>query len=107
MATSSSGSPNDGRGADLAIFTGIWTHSSAHSDEVARAFRDDVAACSDMMSPGVWCLAGGSFVAEISTTEKADPVEHLPKRTAFQLLRAVLGGWRASRRRRQLVTSGR
>ena len=28
MATSSSGSPNDGRGADLAIFTGIWTHSS-------------------------------------------------------------------------------
>src|SRR5262249_56906054 len=21
------GSPNDGRGADLAIFTGIWTHS--------------------------------------------------------------------------------
>ena len=27
MATSSSGSPNDGRGADLAIFTGIWTHS--------------------------------------------------------------------------------
>ena len=28
MATSSSGSPNDGRAADLAIFTGIWTHSS-------------------------------------------------------------------------------
>ena len=28
MATSSSGSPDDGRGADLAIFTGIWTHSS-------------------------------------------------------------------------------
>jgi hypothetical protein len=28
MATSSSGSPNAGRGADLAIFTGIWTHSS-------------------------------------------------------------------------------
>src|SRR5262249_10656675 len=27
-ASSSSDSPNDGRGADLAIFTGIWTHSS-------------------------------------------------------------------------------
>src|SRR6478609_10128309 len=26
-ATSTSGSPNDGRGVDLAIFTGIWTHS--------------------------------------------------------------------------------
>jgi hypothetical protein len=26
MATSSSGNPNDGRGADLATFTGIWTH---------------------------------------------------------------------------------
>jgi len=25
MATSSSGSPNNGRGTDLAIFTGIWT----------------------------------------------------------------------------------
>jgi hypothetical protein len=32
---------------------------SADSDEVARAFRDDVARCSDMMSPGVGCLAGG------------------------------------------------
>ncbi len=32
---------------------------SADSDEVARAFRDDVARYSDMMSPGVWCLAGG------------------------------------------------
>src|SRR6266487_3619609 len=32
---------------------------AADSDEVARAFRDDVARCSDMMSPGVWCLAGG------------------------------------------------
>jgi hypothetical protein len=31
----------------------------ADSDEVARAFRDDVARYSDMMSPGVWCLAGG------------------------------------------------
>ena len=29
LATSSSGSPNDGRGADLAIFTGIWTHASS------------------------------------------------------------------------------
>src|SRR5437870_4934868 len=28
LATSRSGSPNDGRGVDLAIFTGIWTHSS-------------------------------------------------------------------------------
>jgi hypothetical protein len=32
---------------------------SADSDEVARAFRDDVARYSDMMSPGVRCLAGG------------------------------------------------
>jgi hypothetical protein len=31
---------------------------AADSDEVARAFRDDVARCSDMMSPGVRCLAG-------------------------------------------------
>ena len=30
----------------------------ADSDEVAQAFRDDVARCSDMMSPGVRCLAG-------------------------------------------------
>lgn len=30
----------------------------ADSDEVTRAFRDDVARCSDMMSPGVRCLAG-------------------------------------------------
>jgi hypothetical protein len=30
----------------------------ADSDEVARAFRDDVARCSDMMSPGVRCLSG-------------------------------------------------
>jgi hypothetical protein len=28
LATSRSRSPNDGRGVDLAIFTGIWTHSS-------------------------------------------------------------------------------
>src|SRR6266498_2470085 len=27
MATSSSGNPNAGRGSDLAIFLGIWTHS--------------------------------------------------------------------------------
>jgi NAD(P)-dependent dehydrogenase (short-subunit alcohol dehydrogenase family) len=32
---------------------------NADSDEVARAFRDDVARCSDMISPGVRCLAGG------------------------------------------------
>jgi hypothetical protein len=30
----------------------------ADSDEVARAFRDEVARRSDMMSPGVRCLAG-------------------------------------------------
>jgi hypothetical protein len=30
----------------------------ADSDEVARAFRDDVARCSDMMPPGVRCLSG-------------------------------------------------
>jgi hypothetical protein len=28
MATSSSGSTNDGRGVDLAVFGGIWTYSS-------------------------------------------------------------------------------
>src|SRR5262249_3901718 len=28
MATSRSGSPNDGRGVDLTIFPGTWTHSS-------------------------------------------------------------------------------
>ena len=32
---------------------------AADSDEVARAFRDEVARYSDMMSPGVRCLAGG------------------------------------------------
>jgi hypothetical protein len=37
---------------------GVWSAafnpdgSRADSDEVARAFRDDVAWCSDMMSPG-------------------------------------------------------
>ena len=37
----------------------LWvTVGTADSDEVARAFRDDVARCSDMMSPGVRCLAG-------------------------------------------------
>src|SRR5438552_3481794 len=40
----------------------MW-HRSADSDEVARAFRDDVARCSDMMSPGMRRLAGGSFLA--------------------------------------------
>jgi hypothetical protein len=32
---------------------------NADSDEVAQAFRDDVARFSDMMSLGVRCLAGG------------------------------------------------
>jgi hypothetical protein len=32
---------------------------SADSDEVARAFRDDVARCTDMMSPGSGASAGG------------------------------------------------
>src|ERR1700720_1804735 len=32
----------------------------ADSDEVARAFRDDVARYSDMMSPGVRCLAAST-----------------------------------------------
>ena len=36
-----------------------WQPMAADSDEVARAFRDDVARYSDMMSPGVRCLAGG------------------------------------------------
>jgi ribosomal protein S27E len=31
---------------------------SADSDEVAWAFRDDVARCSDIMSPRARCLAG-------------------------------------------------
>ena len=31
----------------------------ADSDEVARAYRDDVARDSDMMSPRARCLAGG------------------------------------------------
>jgi hypothetical protein len=39
------------------------TRPSADSDEVARAFRDDLARGSDMMSPGVRCLAGGCFFA--------------------------------------------
>jgi hypothetical protein len=30
----------------------------ANSDEAARGFRDNVAQDSDMMSPGVWRLAG-------------------------------------------------
>jgi DNA replication protein DnaC len=40
------------------IITGP-TGVGADSDEVARAFRDDVARYSDLMSPGVRCLAGG------------------------------------------------
>jgi mono/diheme cytochrome c family protein len=32
-ATGASGSPNGGRGADLAIFPGIWTHSSRRALE--------------------------------------------------------------------------
>jgi 16S rRNA G966 N2-methylase RsmD len=35
-----------------------WQSYTADSDEVARAFRDDVARCSEMMSPGVRRLAG-------------------------------------------------
>lgn len=35
------------------------TGQSADSDEVTRAFRDDVARDSDTMSPMAWCLAGG------------------------------------------------
>ena len=44
MATSSSGSPNDGRGVDLAIFTGIWTHSFGH-------LEDDVASVAHHLRP--------------------------------------------------------
>jgi transposase len=43
----------------LKDFRRIATRYDADSDEVARAFRDDVARYSDMMSPGVRCLAGG------------------------------------------------
>jgi hypothetical protein len=45
--------------SDREVLTGLV----ADSDEVARAFRDDVARCSDMMSPGMRRLAGGSFLA--------------------------------------------
>jgi hypothetical protein len=38
----------------------IWSGAQhADSDEVARAFRDDVARYSDITSPGVRRLAGG------------------------------------------------
>jgi hypothetical protein len=37
--------------------------SVADSDEVAQAFRDDLARCSDMMSPGERCLAGEWFLS--------------------------------------------
>jgi hypothetical protein len=43
----------------LAIDAAHAADLAADSDEVARAFRDDVARYSDMMSPGVRCLAGG------------------------------------------------
>jgi hypothetical protein len=36
---------------------------TADSDEVAQAFRDDVARYSDMMSPRAGCLAGEEFLA--------------------------------------------
>src|SRR5262249_47246373 len=36
-----------------------YVYLGANSDEAARGFRDDVAQDSDMMSPGVWRLAGG------------------------------------------------
>ena len=42
----------------LVGFTRTAAIKAADSDEVARAFRDDVARCSDMMSPGVRYLAG-------------------------------------------------
>jgi hypothetical protein len=43
------------------VYIGKALH--ADSDEVARAFRDDVARCSEMMPPGFRCLAGGRFLA--------------------------------------------
>jgi hypothetical protein len=45
--------------AEEAQRAAVREHLNADSDEVARAFRDDVARYSDMMSPGVRCLAGG------------------------------------------------
>jgi hypothetical protein len=48
MATSSSGIPNDGRGADVALFTSIWTHSS-------RRLR--LNANNPMRKPGITGLA--------------------------------------------------
>jgi hypothetical protein len=36
----------------------IGKNPEFHADEVARAFRDDVAWHSEMMSPGIRCLAG-------------------------------------------------
>ena len=44
MTTSSSGSPNDGRGVGLAIFTGIWTHSSCRLRFRQRAIPSRAAA---------------------------------------------------------------
>jgi hypothetical protein len=43
----------------MAALLKVTEKQYADSDEVARAFRDDVARYSDMMSPGVRCLAGG------------------------------------------------
>ena len=48
---------DDEAGAKGSAFTAVMVEA-ADSDEVARAFRDDVARCSDMMPPGVRCLAG-------------------------------------------------
>jgi hypothetical protein len=47
------------RPAQEGLQAGMPYSEIADSDEVARAFRDDVARYSDLMSPGVRCLAGG------------------------------------------------
>jgi hypothetical protein len=49
----------EGVGFAIVRDTADFLAHAADSDEVARAFRDDVARCSDMMSPVARCLAGG------------------------------------------------
>ena len=52
-ATGASGSPNGGRGADLAIFPGIWTHSSRRALERMTIERLTLALVARRLSGGV------------------------------------------------------
>jgi hypothetical protein len=66
MTTSSSGSPDNGPGADLAIFIGIWTHSSCRALErvtverlmLARGVAAAVVPRSTAESPGTFAWDG-------------------------------------------------